>query len=98
MRFLIPILLGAVLPAAAQPAADTMARINQIFERYTAAHPGSQLSVSRGGSVVFSGAWGAADLEHSAPVTKETLLETGSVAKQFTAAAILLLGQQGKLS
>ncbi|RYZ16669.1 MAG: class A beta-lactamase-related serine hydrolase, partial [Chitinophagaceae bacterium] len=39
-----------------------------------------------------------ADLEHSAPVTKETLLETGSVAKQFTAAAILLLGQQGKLS
>lgn len=39
-----------------------------------------------------------ADLEHNAPLTTESVIEAGSVSKQFTAAAILLLEQQGKLS
>lgn len=40
---------------------------------------------------------GQADLEHAAPLTPATILETGSLAKQFTAAAIVLLAQDGKL-
>jgi CubicO group peptidase (beta-lactamase class C family) len=39
-----------------------------------------------------------ADLEHSIPLNTESVIEAGSVSKQFTAAAILLLEQQGKLS
>ncbi|RYD91812.1 MAG: class A beta-lactamase-related serine hydrolase, partial [Sphingobacteriales bacterium] len=98
MRFFFILLLGAALPAAAQPAIDTVARIRAIFARYNASEPGSQFAVSRGGTVLFSGAWGVADLEQGTPLTTGTLIETGSVAKQFTAAAILLLEQQGKLS
>ncbi len=39
-----------------------------------------------------------ADLERNVPITPDTVFESGSVAKQFTAAALLLLAQQGKIS
>lgn len=41
---------------------------------------------------------GMANLEWNVPVTKDTVFEIGSVTKQFTAACILLLEQEGKLS
>jgi CubicO group peptidase (beta-lactamase class C family) len=41
---------------------------------------------------------GMADMEHRVPLTTGSIIEAGSVSKQFTAAAILLLAQQGKLS
>ncbi|HVJ26770.1 MAG TPA: serine hydrolase domain-containing protein, partial [Vicinamibacterales bacterium] len=43
-------------------------------------------------------AYGMADLEHDAPNRSDTIFEAGSVSKQFTAAAVLLLAQDGKLS
>ena len=43
-------------------------------------------------------AYGSANLEHDIPNTPETVFEAGSVSKQFTAAAIVLLARQGKLS
>ena len=61
-------------------------------------NPGCQLSISRNGQVIFTKAWGMADLEHNVPITTNSIFEAGSVSKQFTAAAILLLEQQGKLS
>jgi CubicO group peptidase (beta-lactamase class C family) len=39
-----------------------------------------------------------ADLEHEVPITLDTIFEVGSVSKQFTAAAVLLLEREGKLS
>lgn len=89
--------LSAASLAFAQTEADTTARIDKIFSRYQAKNPGCQLAVSRNGKVVFSKAWGMADMEHSLPLTTESIIEAGSVSKQFTAAAVLLLEQQGKL-
>ena len=43
-------------------------------------------------------AYGMADLEHDVPITLDTIFEAGSVSKQFTAAAVLLLARDGKLS
>ena len=77
---------------------DTIAQIEKIFSRYKPANPGAQLAISRNGNIIFSKAWGMADLEHNAPLTTQSITEAGSVSKQFTAAAILLLEQQGKLS
>jgi CubicO group peptidase (beta-lactamase class C family) len=72
-------------------------KIDSIFLVYSRNKPGGQLAVSRDGRVVYSKAWGMADLENEVPLTTESLIEAGSVSKQFTAAAILLLEQQGKL-
>src|SRR4026209_1459979 len=92
------IFLTTYLFATAQSWQDTVARIEKIFARYKAGIPGAQLAIGRHGKVIFSKAWGMADMEHNVPLTTESISEAGSVSKQFTAAAILLLEQQGKLS
>lgn len=96
----IMLLLAFLLPLAAfsQTWDDTVRSIEKLFERYKPGIPGAQLAISRHGQVIFSKAWGMADMEHNAPLTTLSPTEAGSVSKQFTAAAILLLEQQGKLS
>jgi CubicO group peptidase (beta-lactamase class C family) len=96
--FLILVTLFFGLTSNAQGWPDTLARIEKIFSRYKAGIPGAQLSISRHGQQIFSKAWGMSDLEHGVPLTTTSLIEAGSVSKQFTAAAILLLEQEGKLS
>jgi len=98
-KWLIIILLsGAGNYVSAQTLQDTTAIISGFFSRYKANNPGGQLAISRNGKVIFSQAWGLAELENHVPYTTETVSEAGSISKQFTAAAILLLAQQGKLS
>jgi CubicO group peptidase (beta-lactamase class C family) len=77
---------------------DTVSLIEKALIRYEPKNPGCQLSISRNGQIIFSKAWGMADLERNIPLSTHSILEAGSVSKQFTAAAILLLEQQGKLS
>ena len=84
--------------AAAQSWQDTVRAIEAIFVRYKPENPGCELAISRNGRVIYSKAWGIADLEHHSQMTTTSITEAGSVSKQFTAAAILLLEQQGKLS
>ena len=65
---------------------------------YVAPAPGCAAAVSLRGETAFEKVFGLADLEHNVPNTTQTIFESGSVAKQFTAAAIVLLQQDGKLS
>ncbi|MFX6250224.1 serine hydrolase domain-containing protein, partial [Acinetobacter baumannii] len=60
--------------------------------------PGAQVSIARNNKIIFESAKGLANLEYNVPLTLQSKLEAGSVSKQFTAAAILLLAQEGKLS
>ena len=60
--------------------------------------PGCAAAVSLNGESVFEKAFGLAEMEHNIPNTPQTIFESGSVAKQFTAAALVLLQQEGKLS
>jgi CubicO group peptidase (beta-lactamase class C family) len=93
------ILLCAVYyQASAQNLSDTARIINSLFHRYHPENPGGQLSISQNGKLIFSKAWGLADLDHQVPYTTVTVSEAGSISKQFTAVSILLLVQQGKLS
>lgn len=59
--------------------------------------PGCAVSVVRDGQVLLETAYGSADLEHDIANTPTTRFESGSLAKQFTAAAIIRLQQLGKL-
>ena len=90
--------LIACLFIKAQSWQDTVTQIEKIFARYKPGSPGAQLAIGRHGKIIYSKAWGMADMEHNVPLTTESISEAGSVSKQFTAAAILLLEQQGKLS
>jgi len=79
-----------------------VAGADRAFEKFTKVYvapaPGCAAAVSLNGDVVFEKAFGLADLEHNVPNTPQTIFESGSVAKQFTAAALVLLQQDGKLS
>ena len=74
------------------------ARIDAVFSKWTTETPGCAVGVSKDGKPVVQKAYGMADLEHDAPNRADTIFEAGSVSKQFTAAAVLLLAQEGKLS
>lgn len=59
--------------------------------------PGLAMAVVRDGQVIAAKGYGRASLELDAPVTPETVFEIGSITKQFTAAAIMLLVEEGKV-
>lgn len=60
--------------------------------------PGLALEIIQNGQPVKTCAYGLANLEWQSPATPDTVFEIGSITKQFTAAGILLLAQEGKLS
>jgi len=79
-----------------------VASAERAFEKFSKAYvapgPGCAAAVSLNGETVFEKAFGLADMEHDVPNTPQTIFESGSVAKQFTAASLVLLQQEGKLS
>jgi len=60
--------------------------------------PGAAVAVVMGGKPILVKGYGCADLEHGAPITPQTLFNAASLAKQFTALAVLLLEVDGKIS
>jgi CubicO group peptidase (beta-lactamase class C family) len=60
--------------------------------------PGLSLAVVLDGRVIKAQGYGYADLEFRAPVTPETVFQSGSIGKQFTATAIMMLVEEGKIS
>jgi CubicO group peptidase (beta-lactamase class C family) len=59
--------------------------------------PGVSLAVVRNGSVIKAAGYGLANVEVSAPANVDTVFAAGSITKQFTAAAVMLLVEQGKV-
>jgi CubicO group peptidase (beta-lactamase class C family) len=98
MRILLPPAIAALLLTAPLAAQDRAADIDRIFSFATAESPGCLVGVSQNGEVVIDRAYGLGDVERRIPLTPNTRLDIGSVQKQFTAASILLLVQDGKLS
>ena len=91
--------VAGLTAACVEPPSDATARVDEIFAQWdSSASPGCALSVSQAGSSLLSRAWGMADLEHDIPNTPSTIFEGGSLAKQFTSAAVVLLALDGKLS
>ena len=74
--------------------------VDDVVKNLMAAHqiPGLVLQVARHGHTVKTTAYGRANLEWEVPATPDTVFEIGSITKQFTAACILILMQDGKLS
>jgi CubicO group peptidase (beta-lactamase class C family) len=78
---------------------STPAKVDAIFSRWDSTFtPGCAVGVSQRGSILFEKGYGMADLEHDAVIRSATMFEAGSISKQFTAAAVLLLARDGRLS
>jgi CubicO group peptidase (beta-lactamase class C family) len=60
--------------------------------------PGLSLAVLKNGQIIHAKGYGFANVEHQVPVTPETIFQSGSVGKQFTATAVMMLVEDGKLS
>ncbi len=87
-------------PLAAQDVSPAqIASVDSIFQRFEGTRtPGCAVGVSRDHDIILERAYGMADLEHDVANTPGTIFEPGSVSKQFTAAATILLALDGKLS
>jgi CubicO group peptidase (beta-lactamase class C family) len=83
---------------ADREAAPDPAKVDAVFAKWTSKTPGCAVGVAQDGKAVLEKAYGMADLEHDVANAADTIFEAGSVSKQFTAAAVLLLAREGKLS
>ena len=92
-----------VTPGVAQQTREdrgAAARIDRVVNQQMLANkiPGVSLAVLRKGKVILLKSYGLADVEHRVPVTPLTVFQSGSIGKQFTAAAVMILVQENKLS
>lgn len=79
--------------------ATLAAKVDAVFANYDkAASPGCALGVIKDGKLIYGRGYGMANLEHNIPNSPQLIYDIGSTSKQFTAASILLLQQQGKLA
>lgn len=97
--FLLGVWLAST--AEAQPIVDSSASV--AIDRYLADEmqqrqiPGLALAVCYQGRILKEKGYGVAEVQHQSPVTPETVFELASITKQFTASAIMLLVQEGKV-
>jgi CubicO group peptidase (beta-lactamase class C family) len=92
--------LGVMLSGAlaAQDDATLRDTIDSIFKDWSHPDsPGASVAVIQHGKILFDGAYGRANLEYDAPFTPDTPIHVASVSKQFTAMALVLLEEDGKL-
>lgn len=92
--------LAAIPPDAAvvQPA-DFSREAKALFSAaWPADGPGAAVVVTRGGEVIYAAGRGLADLDTGRPITPDTPFRLGSIVKQFTAAVVLQLVDEGKIS
>jgi D-alanyl-D-alanine carboxypeptidase len=92
----------SVLAAQTQPtlAPELRASIDELAQQVLTrtGTPSASVAIVQGGKIVYVQAYGDARLEPRTPARPEMRYSIGSISKQFTAAAILLLAEEGKLS
>ncbi len=98
-RVAVALLLGTLAPlAAGAQRTDLVATTDKVFAAWNTTHtPGCAVGIAQGGTVLLTRGYGMADIAGARPILPGTILESGSVAKQFTATAIMLLVNDGKL-
>lgn len=99
LRLCLAVMISAAALAAARADDERALQIEQLMAAsYEADEPGATIIVVDDGEVAYRGARGMANLELGVPLEPDMVFRLGSLTKQFTCAAILLLEEQGKLS
>jgi CubicO group peptidase (beta-lactamase class C family) len=99
IRHLALLLLLLVLRVDAQVSENLTAQVDEFVRRemFTQHIPGLSLAVNKDGKIVLIKGYGLANVEHQVAVKPETVFQSGSVGKQFTATAIMMLVESGKI-
>lgn len=95
VSFVVAALLVGTPAAYAQ---DKNVEIDKIFSWTKPDAPGCAVAVSQNGKLVVNRAYGSADLERDVALSPNSIFDIGSVRKQFVAAAVLLLVEDGRIS
>lgn len=96
---LLLLTVSEVPPAKAADDQPESKKVDEIFADLTKpGSPGCALAATRNGKLLYAKGYGLANIEEEVPITPQTVFDIGSTSKQFTAASILLLQKQGKLS
>jgi CubicO group peptidase (beta-lactamase class C family) len=92
------IILLFVTPCAAQEGIS--AKVDEYIkaEMQKQRIPGLSLAVIKDGQIILAKGYGLANVEHQVPVKPETIFQSGSVGKQFTATAVMILVEDGKIA
>ena len=90
--------VAALLVGAPAYAQEKAGEIDKVFGWATPSAPGCAVAVSQRGKLVMNRAYGSADLERDVPLSPNSVLDIASVRKQFVAAAVLILAQDGRIS
>jgi CubicO group peptidase (beta-lactamase class C family) len=103
MRCSLLLFLSIFAPLSFAPAQtllpDQAARVDNVFKQWNRRDsPGCALGVYKNGKIVYKHGYGMANLTDDIAITPDTVFHVASMSKQFTAASIVLLAQQGKLS
>ncbi|HEY3705543.1 MAG TPA: serine hydrolase domain-containing protein [Terracidiphilus sp.] len=92
-------LLTAAFTQAQTLSPETTANIDKLFEKWNRPDsPGCALGVYQNGQIAYEHGYGMANLNDDVTITPATVFHVASMSKQFTAASIILLAEQGKLS
>jgi D-alanyl-D-alanine carboxypeptidase len=96
----ISILAQVSAQAPSQLSDETRSQIDQIARQVleSTGVPSASVAVVKDGTLAYTHAYGNARLDPPTPATAEMRYKIGSISKQFTATAILMLAEQGKLS
>lgn len=102
VRFLGMAVAVLLVPCAARAQAlapDMAKQVDKVFAKWDRSDsPGCALGIYRGGQIIYKHGYGMEDLNEDVHITPGTVFHVASMSKQFTAASIILLAQQGKLS
>src|SRR5579872_1772133 len=98
--YIVAAFLAVATAAPAQLTPDTEAKIAAIADKvlHETGVPSASVGIVQGGKVVYTHAFGMARVEPAMAATPEMAYPIGSISKQFTASAVLLLQEQGMLS
>jgi len=78
---------------------DKAARVDSIFRAFDRTDsPGCALGVYQDGAIQYARGYGMASLEHGVPLSPRSVLDVGSISKQFTAMSMLMLEKEGKFA
>jgi CubicO group peptidase (beta-lactamase class C family) len=95
----LSLLLRPAISLTQSGVTDLSAQVDKIFAQFNKPDsPGCALAVIKESQIIYKRGYGMADLDHDIPIKPDTPFHVASLSKQFTAFAILLLAQQGKLS